>query len=203
MGVSGIVLAGGRSTRMGKDKTLMAYQNETMIERVVRGLRNVADEIIIASNSTAKYGIPGTVEVPDLYLNMGPLGGIHAGLTAASHPRSFVVAADMPLFSPGLAQFLLTQGLDCDVVVPELDGYLEPLCAVYTKNCLEAIDDCLRTNIRQIIKFYPRVRVHRIPGESLARFGCTDELFYNMNTPEDYQQLFERLNGAAPVKKPS
>lgn len=100
MKVSGIVLAGGRSSRMGQDKTLMSINAETLIERTVRELGNVVDEIIIASNQESKYNIPGTVEIPDVFPGMGPLGGIHAGLIAAKYQFSFVVAADMPCLQP-------------------------------------------------------------------------------------------------------
>jgi len=189
MEASGIILAGGLSSRMGSDKSLMAYKNETFIEHMVRKMRQVVDEIIIASNHTAKYGIPGTVEVQDIYPDMGPLGGIHAGLLASQKPWAIVVATDMPLFKANLALFLLERSAGYDVVVPYINGRWEPLCAVYSRECLKPIVECLKADIRQIHRFYSQVKVLKVGEEELSRVGKIDELFYNMNTPEDYRNL--------------
>ncbi|HZK56175.1 MAG TPA: molybdenum cofactor guanylyltransferase [Desulfosporosinus sp.] len=192
MEASGIILAGGLSSRMGSDKTLMVYSNETFIEHMVSEMRQVVDEIIIASNHTTKYEIPGTVEVQDIYPGMGPLGGIHAGLLATQKSWAFVVATDMPLFKADLAVFLLERSAGYDVVVPYINGRWEPLCAVYSRECLKAIGECLKADIRQIHRFYSQVRVLKVGEEELSRVGKIDELFYNMNTPEDYRNLYER-----------
>lgn len=189
MKVSGIVLAGGRSTRMGQDKTLLSINEEPLIERTVKELRKAVDEIIIASNQESKYNIPDTVEIPDVFPGSGPLGGIHAGLLAAKYPRAFVVAADMPFFSAELASYLLSKSSDYDVVAPEIDHYWEPLCAVYSKCCLQAIEQYLVADIRKVYAFYPSVRVLKVPEKELTGIGKTGQVFYNLNTPEDYKAL--------------
>lgn len=189
MGISGIILAGGQSVRMGQDKTLMTYNNETLVEHTIKEMQKVADEIIIASNDRNKYNLPGLIEVPDIFPAMGPLGGMHAGLTAAKNNYAFVVSCDMPLFSSKLASFLLERRQEYDVVVPELRDYLEPLCAVYSRNCLGAIEKCLRADIKQVFQFYPDVKVLKVSGQELSNLGKAEELFFNLNTPEDYQVL--------------
>jgi len=191
MAVSGIILAGGRSSRMGRDKTLLLFKNETLIERTVRKLQNFVDEIIIASNHTAKYNLPGIVEVPDSYPGMGPLGGMHAGLMAAQHQHSFIVSADMPFFTEELARYLLERRAGCDVVVPEIGNRLEPLCAVYSRNCIEPIEKCLQAGVSQVFRFYPDVRVCKIVESDLRQVGDIKEIFCNLNTPEDLYYLGE------------
>lgn len=192
MQVSGIVLAGGRSSRMGQDKTLMSVKSETLIERTVKELRKAVDEIIIASNQTGKYNLIDTRETPDIYPGMGPLGGIHAGLSAAAHQYSLVVAADMPLFSADLANYLLERCEGYDVIAPELNGRWEPLCAVYSKVCLPAIERCLSADLKKVHLFYPQVRVLKISEAELARIGIDSSIFCNMNTPQDYRNLINQ-----------
>ncbi len=189
MAVSGIILAGGRSSRMGRDKTLLLLQNETLIARTVNELRHVADEIIIASNATAKYGLGGVREVPDVFPGMGPLGGIYAGLAAAKYDDAFVVAGDMPFFTAELAAYLLGRKTGHDAVVPRVDGNWEPLSAVYTRACLGPIDYCLRAGIKKVFRFYPAVNVLAVDGGELIAAGLPADMFYNLNAPEDLAAL--------------
>lgn len=189
MAVSGIILAGGRSSRMGRDKTLLQIENETLIERTVNKLRQFADEIIIASNDTAKFNLPGTVEVLDTYPGGGPLGGMHAGLMAARHQYSFIVSCDMPFFNIELARLLFTRRLGVDVVVPKIGKHLEPLCAVYSRNCLKPIENCLQANIKQVYQIYAEVRTCQITENELRKIGQLDKMFLNLNTPEDLDYL--------------
>ncbi|NPV30080.1 MAG: molybdenum cofactor guanylyltransferase [Firmicutes bacterium] len=192
MKASGIILAGGCSSRMGRDKSLMVYNRQTLIERTVNELRKVVEDIVIASNHTSKYNISGVVEVPDLYPGMGPLAGMHAGLKQIKHQYAFIISCDMPLFRAELAKYLLDLSPGYDVVVPQLNNYLEPLCAVYSKGCIEPIESCLKAGLRKIILFYSQVRVLPVGREEIEKIGNPEELFYNLNTPEDYRSLLMR-----------
>lgn len=183
--VSGIILAGGHSLRMGLDKTLLKIDQETLIERTVRELKEVADDVVIASNDKHKYCFSGLVEVPDIFPEMGPLGGIHAGLRAVKHDHAIVISSDMPFFTAALLQFLLSYRMGYDVVVPEVNGKWEPLCAIYSRHCIQPIEDCLRAHIRQVFQLYQRVRVCKISGSKLIKLGDVQQLFFNLNTPED------------------
>lgn len=192
MKFSGIVMAGGHSSRMGQDKTLMSVNKETLIEKTVKELCKVVDEIIIASNQRDKYKIPGTVEILDSFPGMGPLGGIHAGLRAASYQYSFVVASDMPFFTANLAHYLLSRCDGYDVVAPKIEGSWEPLCAVYSKSCLKPIEQYILTDIRSVYGFYPGVRVLNVSKEELLSLGYSGEIFLNLNTPDEYKDLINR-----------
>ena len=195
MQISGIILAGGHSTRMGQDKTLMPIDAETLIMRTVKELSQAVDEIIIASNQKGKYNLPGTLEVPDIYTDMGPLGGIHAGLKAISYKYAFVVAGDLPLFTAQLAKSL-RESIDenFEVIVPEANGNYEPLCAVYAQDCLRAIEKYLASGHRSVYGFCERTRLLKINIQGLVKKGQEEEidLFYNLNTPEDYNNLLKR-----------
>lgn len=192
MKASGIILAGGRSSRMGRDKSLIVYGQRTLIERTADELRRVVDDLVIASNHTSKYNIPGAIEVPDIYPGMGPLAGMHAGLKRVEHQYAFVISCDLPMFKAELAAFLLELSPSYDVVVPCLNGYFEPLCAVYSKSCIGPIESCLKAGVRRIIAFYPQVRVLPVGKEEIAKIGDPEELFYNLNTPADYWLLLGR-----------
>jgi molybdopterin-guanine dinucleotide biosynthesis protein A len=189
MAVSGIILAGGRSSRMGRDKTLLSFNNETLIERTLKKLAGVVDEIIIASNHTAKYNFSGVKEVPDHYPGLGPLAGLHAGLLAAQYQYAFVISCDMPLFTGELARYLLGRRSGYDVIAPEIRQRWEPLCAVYSRSCIGPIEQCLQAGVSQVYQFYPEVRVLKIAERELQSVGNLEELFCNLNTPGDLTRL--------------
>lgn len=191
MKATGIILAGGKSTRMGKDKSMLSYDNDPLIKRVVNELEAIVDELIIVSNEENKYGFPGTIEVSDLYPGMGPLGGIHAGLTFSTNDYAFITACDMPFFKARLAGLLLKMSKGFDIVVPQIGNYLQPLCAVYSKQCLPHAEFCLKQNNKKIVSIYPMVRVN-YAGESLIKAVADPEkIFFNVNTPKDYESIHD------------
>jgi molybdopterin-guanine dinucleotide biosynthesis protein A len=186
---TGIILAGGKSSRMGRDKSLLDYNNEPLIKQVVKELQQVTDELIIVSNQNAKYDFPGTREISDIYPGMGPLGGIHSGLTFSAFDYAFVTACDLPFFDGRLARFLLERREGFDVVVPQIGSYLQPLFAVYSKRCLPHAEFCLKQNIRKVVAIYPMVKVNYV-GENLIRSIIDPEkVFFNVNTPKDYAEI--------------
>ena len=189
MEVSGIILAGGRSSRMGRDKTLLLFNNETLIERIVKELKGVVDDIIIASGRTVKYNIDGIPEVCDAFAGAGPMGGLHAGLMAAKHHYAFVISCDMPFFEGRMVKFLVDRCNSYAAVVPFINGKFEPLCAVYSKECLEPIEKCLLANERKVLQFYPQVKLLKISESDLGFGEDLEKIFYNLNTPQDLASL--------------
>ena len=194
MKASGIILAGGQGSRMGRDKTLMLYQGETMVERTVRELRQAVDEIVIVVKDKLKYHIPGVVEIPDIYPGMGPLGGIHAGLSQINNRVGFVIGCDLPFFTSRLASFLLGRSPGYDVVVPKVNNYWEPVCAVYSQGCIGPIEKCLQSGIRRVCAFYPDVRVLEVDQKEISLIGQTETLFYNVNTSDEYKLLLQQTS---------
>ncbi|MGI9950931.1 molybdenum cofactor guanylyltransferase [Moorellaceae bacterium AZ2] len=187
MKAGGIALAGGKSSRMGTNKALLPVGRDTMLGTVVSVLKSLFPETLVVTNEPELYLELGVKLVGDIFPAMGPLGGIHAGLVASPFWYNFVVACDMPFLEPRLIAFMLEQAEGYDVVVPRLDGYLQPLHAVYSKGCLPAIEDCLGKGVTKIIAFYPAVRVRYIEAEILRRYGEPERIFFNINTPADLE----------------
>lgn len=187
--VSGIILAGGRSQRMGRHKALLRLGDKTIIERVVAAVAAVAQEVMVVTNEPAAYRHLGVPLVADRIPGRGPLGGIHAGLLAAAWERAVIAACDLPFLEGRLLRHLLAAGEGYDVTVPVVRGYLEPLVGVYTKACLPAVEEVLLADERpKVIDLYSRVRVRYVPESELARLVNVARAFFNVNTPVDWEQ---------------
>jgi len=133
MGESAIILCGGRSTRMGRDKAALVFGSETLLARVLSLVREVADDVVLVAREG--QALPAGFEaVRDPAEGLGPLAGIAAGLAAIRGERAFVAACDMPLLRPALVRRLLEQSLGWEACVPVVGGYPVPTCAVYAKS---------------------------------------------------------------------
>ena len=187
MDAAAVLLAGGKSSRFGRDKTRLEVRGEPIVARIAGRCRPLCREIFIVSNARDKFGLPGVRELSDLYRDAGPLGGIHAGLSAAGAELVLVVACDMPFFDGGLAAALLEGAAGYDVLVPRIGERLEPLCAVYRRSVLPEVEALLRRGRRSVRGLFPLVRTGYLdcggPGLDAAL------PFYNINRPEDYAAL--------------
>lgn len=187
--VSGIVLAGGRSSRLGMDKSLINVNGRPLIAQVVATLASLSDEVIIVTNSPEKYRHLGAKLVGDVYPGKGALGGIYSGLKAAAHTHSLVVACDMPFLNLALLRYMVLLAWEHDVVIPRIDGLPEPLHAIYSKNCLEPIDRLLARGGLKIVDFFPEVRVRYIEEDEVDVFDPQHLSFFNVNTPGDLEEM--------------
>ena len=183
MDSSAIILAGGKSLRFGSDKTSLEINGVRIIEAVSEKLRRFFPEIIIAGSG---FNIPGTSEVSDIYRGAGPLGGIHAGLIAASNEVCFVVACDMPNLYMPFVKSLLDASADCDVVLPRTGEYVQPLCAVYKKKLLHLIERLLIQDIRSILKLYEISKVRHIEVPQ-SKGKSENDMFFNINYRGDFE----------------
>ena len=130
--MSAIILAGGKSERMGQDKALMPYLGRTLIEHVLNAVNKIVADVVIVADISDKFGLSPSVRViGDLYPDKGPLGGLITGLRFAGEGSHFVVACDMPFIQPELISYLLSRIGDHDAVIPKSNERLQPLCAVY------------------------------------------------------------------------
>ncbi|SFR02908.1 molybdenum cofactor guanylyltransferase [Desulfoscipio geothermicus] len=188
-GVSGIILAGGKNARMGTDKALLKVGPYFIIERIAGVLCTLVDEILVVTARPELYARYGDKMVSDIMGGHGPLGGIHAGLVHAAYPRALVTACDMPFISAGLGGLLIRAAAGYDAAVPRYRGYLEPLCAVYTKNCIEVIERQLARGQNKITGFYDRVRVRYVEESDLRAVEPNlEQVFFNVNTPDDIKK---------------
>lgn len=195
---SGIVLAGGRSSRLGKDKALLYLPDgRPLVAHVVARLAPLVAEVVVVATDGERLGpLPARV-VPDVFPDGGALGGIYAGLAAAREEHSLVVACDMPLLRHRLLRHLLAQPRDFDVLLPRLaGGQVEPLHAVYSRACLEPILRQLAAGRHRIISFLGDVRVRYIEEAELRRLDPELRSFFNVNTPADLAALPQLLQEA-------
>lgn len=186
-GITGVILAGGESRRMGCDKSLLPVQGARFIDHIYRRLAGVFDEVIIVTNSPSLYQDIPCRKVPDIYYGKGALAGIHSGLCHARHERIFAVACDMPFVNPDVVRHLCAQhSAAAQIVIPHSARGVEPLHALYDKRCLPAIEEVLDQGLRRIVAFFPKVSVHEVPLSALAGIDPEGRSFQNINTPEEY-----------------
>lgn len=183
--VSGIILSGGQNSRMKANKAFLTVDGLSIIENAIKELNKFCSELIVVTNEPDLYVNLGTRVVTDVIPRMGPLSGIHAGLLSAACFYSFVVACDMPFVDGCLARYMIEHIEDSDVFVPQVDDYLQPLFAVYSKNCIQPIERCLRNDVRKIIAFYHEVRVKYLSETVIRKYADIHKVFFNVNTPEE------------------
>lgn len=195
-GVTGVILAGGKSRRMGSNKALLPYRGGRFIEAIHRQLTEIFPEVIMVTDTPDLYDFLPCRKVSDIYSGMGVLAGIHSGLYHSSNPAIFAVACDMPYLVEALIRHLAGRADAGGVLIPESPGGLEPLHAVYGKGCLAAIEATLLSGQRKIVSFFDRTSVSKMNLEQVAFFDPAFVSFLNINTPEDYYGLREgeRLN---------
>jgi len=185
-GVAGIILAGGKNSRMGAEKALLKIGAKPIIEIISTALKPLTEEIIIVSNRPEQYSTYGDLVVGDIIPGCGPLGGIHAGLLHSSGQAALVTACDTPFVSANLARLLMKHAAGYDLVVPRYRGFLEPLFALYNKSCLNTIEARLKQGRNKITGFYDDLRVRYVEEEELRSAETElDRVFLNVNTPVD------------------
>ena len=151
-------------------------------------LKKVFKEILISGGDEEIGARLGLRVVPDLIQGWGPLSGIHATLLAARSRKCLVVPCDMPFLNADLARIMADLSDGYDVTVPQHGDYLQPLFAVYDKNCIPAVEEALRNGRHKVVDFYPRVRVKYVSETLLRAAADIDTVFFNVNTPLDLEK---------------
>lgn len=189
---SAVILAGGKSSRMGRAKALLLFDGEPLIVHIVRALNCLFDH-------TVAVAAPGQVLPPleaavvrDEVAYQGPVAGIYHGLAAAQEDVAFVTSCDVPFINLRLISHLLSQISNYDVVVPYWQGRFQPLHAVYRKGVLSILKEQLDRGELRPIYLFDKVRTCRIDEDDIGRFDPEGLSFLNMNTPEDYQIALKR-----------
>jgi molybdopterin-guanine dinucleotide biosynthesis protein A len=187
VGVTGVIQAGGRSTRMGGEpKALLELGGKRIVERVVDAVAAVLSDLLLVTNTPERYAFLGLSMVTDVFPEGGALGGIYTGLRAAAGDAAFTVACDMPFLHPAIVRAVVEREGEGDVVIPRSGGQWETMHAVYGTRCLGPMEACLRAGRLKIAGFFPEVRVVAIDAAVLARYRAPEIAFMNVNTPEEY-----------------
>jgi molybdopterin-guanine dinucleotide biosynthesis protein A len=201
--LSGFVLAGGKSTRMGRDKATLALDGRTLLEHAIAVLRGVVDEVCILGSQQLYSGYDAPV-IEDIYPGCGPLGGIHAALTHTKRTFNLIIAVDTPFLAPAFLSFMAERAMNTRAVVttPEIAGFRQPLCSVYSREFLAIAEAALQPRRSQrntgkskdfkIVPLFPEPGTLVITEPQMAKFAFTPEMFENLNTPEDLERARRR-----------
>jgi molybdopterin-guanine dinucleotide biosynthesis protein A len=196
--LTGFVLAGGKSTRMGKDKAALPFGGKTLLDTALAVVRAVAQEAYIVGSPELYSGYGPTFA--DIFPGCGPLGGIHTALSHTKTEFNLVLGVDTPFLSTKLLAYLAERALASRAMVtaPVIKAYPQPLCAVYTRDFLSIAGTALKAGHYKIVPLFPEGRVLLIEEAELARFAFTAEMFDNLNTPEDLEHARHRVPGKCP-----
>ncbi|HUI83638.1 MAG TPA: molybdenum cofactor guanylyltransferase [Candidatus Binatia bacterium] len=191
-GVTVFVLAGGRSLRMGSDKSLLSFAGQTLLQRALQTGAAVAERTVIVG-SNQLYAAFGEV-VEDVYRNCGPLGGIHAALSATRTDLNLVLPVDVPLMSSSFLAWLLRRASAAKelIVVSEALGGLQPLCAVYRREVRGPAEAALQQGDYKISHLFSAVPTWQIPLREIVDAGFSPDMFRNINTQEEYAELLRQ-----------
>lgn len=210
--VTGVILAGGKSRRMGENKALLQLEGDSLIGHVIRRMRLVTDELILITNSPAAYTHLDLPMYEDIVLNTGALGGIYTGLTYASHDVVLCVACDSPFLEPKLLTYLISVLGAYDAAMPytrEEVGVKNPshsgaaritlqtLCAAYSKRCLPIIAGMLEASELRVHALQEWANIKCIPPDVWQASDPEGLSFFNINTPEDFDRATSYMRSQA------
>jgi len=205
--VTGIILSGGKSLRMGENKSFLKMADSTIIERVRDLMKSVFNEVILITNTPDEYEFLKLPVFEDVYLNKGPLAGIHSGLLNSSTEKNFIISCDLPFISAELIKYLVNFQTDKPISVSKANGNIQPLAGKYSKNCVDIAGRLLENNLTKISKGEVRkkngasvfslldkidVEIVRVDDQPFYK----DDLYLNMNSIEDYNLVIRKLNSA-------
>jgi len=190
--ITGIILAGGKSTRMGVSKALIQVEGTPIIRRIQTLFERLFNETIIVTNQKESFLDLGAKVYDDLIPDRGVLGGLYTGLFFSSFRFSFCVACDMPFLNESLVKYLVQKIEGYDVIVPRTEDGLQPLHAIYSKDCLKAMSKLLGERKYKIVDFYPMVRVKIVEEADFLSLDPMRESFINVNTPEELTLIRKR-----------
>jgi molybdenum cofactor guanylyltransferase len=183
--ISAVILAGGKSRRFGSNKAFAELDGRPLIERVIAVLGPVFNELTIITNNPDEYAYLGLPMYEDLVKGLGPIGGIYTGLEKIRHTRGFFVACDMPFLNENLIRYMASLSNGFDAVVPKVDWKMEPLHAIYSKNCLPAIIELIAAGECMINRFFQQLRVRFLDEDEIRGHDPLLRSFYNINKPDE------------------
>ncbi|HEY2389695.1 MAG TPA: molybdenum cofactor guanylyltransferase [Candidatus Angelobacter sp.] len=193
--LTGFVLAGGKSSRMGQDKAAITLHGRTLLEHTLAALREVCRDVAILG----RHELYGTVApvYEDIFPGCGPLGGIHAALSNSQTQFNLIIAVDTPFLSPAFLSYLAGRALTSGsaVTTPEINDYTQPLCTVYSLDFLPIAEQALRQGNYKIVPLFPQGRTLVVKERELRQFAFATDMFENLNTPEDLARAQRRFPG--------
>jgi len=189
---TGIILCGGKSSRMGKNKALLKINNKYVISYVIDILQPFCDEIILSTN-TSDLDFLGYKTVPDKFENIGPIAGILSSLLESKNNKNIILSCDTPFINGLLINELFSYLHTHDVVLPELNGFLQPMTGVFKKDIIPTISTEIQNGNNIPPRIFEKCNLKKLKVESLARY-YHEHLFFNINSPADFEKAKEIMN---------
>jgi molybdopterin-guanine dinucleotide biosynthesis protein A len=187
--VTGVILAGGKSSRYGENKALVQLNGTPLIERVMEVMASLFQQVILITNTPQAYAHLKLPVHEDRVKGLGPIGGIYTALHVIPEDRAFVVGCDMPYLNGELIRHMVDIRGGYDVVVPRIRGKIESLHALYGKGCLPAIQELIDAREYQVFRFFRRVSVRYVEEDELRHYDVRLRSFFNINRPEELKAL--------------
>jgi molybdopterin-guanine dinucleotide biosynthesis protein A len=190
MPITAAILCGGKSSRMGRAKAFLPYEGKTLIERRYEAIRELFSEVVLVANDPETYSSLSVDIVKDIIPNRGPLVGILSALLVSEHEHVFVIACDMPLVDNKLIREMCQQRAGKDVLVLSHEDGIEPLLGVYSKRCIEPLEQAIFADQLKTQDFLAGIKAELFPFD-VKRYAPGGALppYFNVNTPQDYSRL--------------
>lgn len=199
MEINCIILAGGKSVRLGRDKIVEQFGTTSLLEHVLSSVESLCRRVILVTANERRFDQfadrPDITVVSDIIPGQGSLGGIYTGLVTSDLPYNLVLAADMPFLCRPLLRYMIEVSDGFDFILPKVGSFYEPLHAIYAKNCIEAIETIFRQGKRVIVELFNHVNVRYIIEKEIDRFDPEHLSFFNINTAEDLERAREISGG--------
>ena len=186
--ITGVILVGGQSRRMGKDKAFLRLEGKPLLGRILEAFRESFGRVVLVGNREERFADYGLPVLPDLYPGSA-LGGIYTALFYASTRYVFVSSCDIPFPNPELIRHLCSRRAGADAVVPRTHQGYEPLFALYSKSCLGPIKELLDSGDCCAYGYYPKVKVRYVAPREIARFDRDGRSLINVNTHDEYVEI--------------
>jgi len=186
--ICGVILAGGKSSRYGRNKALVEIDGVPLIERAINVLKDLFQRVILITNTPAEFVDFNLPMEEDIIKGLGPLGGIYTALHSIPEEYGFFVACDMPFLNPQLITHMMDIREQYDVVAPKIGWKIEALHTLYRKTCLGEIEKMIRNHEYQVIRFFDRVSVRYMDESEVRQFDPSLSSFFNINRPEDLKE---------------
>jgi molybdopterin-guanine dinucleotide biosynthesis protein A len=198
--ITGIILCGGKSKRMGVDKSFLKIDDKPMIERVYEMMSNNFKNVLLISNESQNYYYLSKNVYKDIYPGLGPLSGIHSGLKYSKSQLNFFISSDMPFVTEDVILFLLRHISSHDIVLSRSNNFINTICGIYSKNCLDKAEDFLKKSVpnqkgkKNRIKLRDLIHAcNTLVLDIEEQFFFNADLMFNMNSYEDYLYAKSKL----------
>jgi molybdopterin-guanine dinucleotide biosynthesis protein A len=205
--ITGFILAGGKSLRMGTNKSLLMIGGLTVIEREVNLMKDLFQEVILITNQSEDFSFLNLPMQEDIHKNTGPLAGIHSALVHTKTDKNFIISCDMPLMTEGVMKYLIEYPTDKLITIAKADNFVQQLCGVYSQSLISFIENIIEKNDTERDERNPDQRkrgcsvlelVKKVPAEIIdiekEYKDYHPGTFYNMNRPEEYNYIKNMLS---------